>query len=54
MCFEFSFFPIAKDVKVIQENQIFSINMLRRKEKFIYNLQNEVYYMRIEQKLKTT
>ena len=53
MCFEFSFFPIAKDIKVIQENEIFSINMLRRKENFIYDLQNEVYYMRIEQKLKT-
>ena len=27
--------------------------MLKRKENFIYDLQNEVYYMIIEQKLKT-
>ena len=53
ICFEFSLSPIAKDVKVIQENEIFSIHMFRRKENFIYDLQNEVCYMRIEKRLKT-
>ena len=37
MCFEFSLSPIDKDVKVIQENEIFSINILRRKKIYLWS-----------------
>ena len=47
MYYEISISLITKSVNIIQENEIFSINMLKRKEKIIYDLQNEVYDMRV-------
>ena len=47
LCFKFVLPPITKDVNTIQENEIFSINMIKRREKVVYFLQMEFYHIKL-------